>query len=153
MAPLYHHFEQQLRVWLRRGCPAHIQHNSVCFFCPVSGQTKLLGGQFRTKVVRVKKCVFFVRNGDYDSYMLKFEHKRYLMEKDDIIVEIVLSAYCKAHYSCVDSCNFLEIISDLTLIRGNKKIFCFGTWKSKLNEFPMYFHQTKIFLFVELNKG
>ena len=101
--------------------------NSVCFFCPVSGQTKLLGGQFRTKVVRVKKCVFFVRNGDYDSYMLKFEHKRYLMEKDDIIVEIVLSAYCKAHYSCVDSCNFLEIISDLTLIRGNKKIFCFGT--------------------------
>ena len=54
--------------------------------------------------------------------MLKFEHKRYLMEKDDIIVEIVLSAYCKAHYSCVDSCNFLEIISDLTLIRGNKNI-------------------------------
>ena len=35
--------------------------------------------------------------------MLKFEHKRYLMEKDDIIVEIVLSAYYKALYSCVDS--------------------------------------------------
>jgi len=49
------------------------------------------------------------------------------MEKDDIIVEIVLSAYYKALYSCVDSCNFVEIISDLTLLRGNKKIFCSGT--------------------------
>jgi len=49
------------------------------------------------------------------------------MEKDDIIIEIVLSANYKALYSCVDSCNFLEIISDLTLILGNKKIFCSGT--------------------------
>ena len=32
---------------------------SVCVFCPVSGQTKLLGGQFRTKVVRVKENVCF----------------------------------------------------------------------------------------------
>jgi len=32
----------------------------------------MLGGQFTS--------FFFVRNGDYDPSMLKFEHKSYLME-------------------------------------------------------------------------
>ena len=117
----------------------------VCvFFVRFPDRQSCWGDSLGQKLSESKKmCVFFVRNGDYDPSMLKFEHKSFLvMEKDDIIVEIVVSAYCKAHYSCVDSCNFLEIISDLTLIRGNKKIFCSGTWKSKLYEFPMNFHQT-----------
>ena len=76
----------------------------VCvFFVRFPDRQSCWGDSLRQKLSESKWCVFFVRNGDYDSSMLKFEHKRYLMEKDDIIVEIVLSAYYKALYSCVDS--------------------------------------------------
>ena len=76
----------------------------VCvFFVRFPDRQSCWGDILGQKLSESKRCVFFVRNGDYDSSMLKFEHKRYLMEKDDIIVEIVLSAYYKALYSCVDS--------------------------------------------------